>query len=169
MSNVLPPPGYNRQRPHVFAIQQPDGGVYLFQAASLDQVNQWVQTCNYWAARQSKEPLAGGVSNMEYGWGSCLHDVIMNLDTDEAEVHGQQFQDPDAISIFDWRPPSSPLVSSTLDEKQQYDTLQKHLKALDKEIDNHRELKTRMIAKVSFLLFKSRLNNNNNNDDDNDD
>ncbi|KAG2217575.1 hypothetical protein INT45_004928 [Circinella minor] len=154
LSNVLPPPGYNRQRPHVFAIQQPDGGVYLFQASSLDQVNQWVQTCNYWAARQSKEPLAGGVSNMEYGWGTCLQDVIMNLDTDEAEVHGQQFQDPDAISIFDWRPPSSPLVSSTLNEKEQYQTLQKHLKALDNEIDNHRELKTRMIAK-----FPSRSQN----------
>ncbi|KAI9490011.1 hypothetical protein BDB00DRAFT_839765 [Zychaea mexicana] len=157
LSNVLPPPGYNRQRPHVFAIQQPDGGVFLFQAASQDQVNQWVQTCNYWAARQSKEPLPGGVSNMEYGWGACLHDVIMNLDTDEAVVHhgaGQHFQDPDSIAIYDWRPPSSPLVASTLDEKQQYAALQKHLKALDDEINIHRELKTRMIAK-----FPSRSQN----------
>ncbi|KAF5385740.1 hypothetical protein D9615_002519 [Tricholomella constricta] len=37
-------------------------------AGTEELVNEWVSTCNYWAARTSKEPLAGGVSNMEYGW-----------------------------------------------------------------------------------------------------
>ncbi|KAG1247588.1 hypothetical protein G6F68_014138 [Rhizopus microsporus] len=69
LSNPLPPPGYNRQRPHVFAIQQSDGGVYLFQTTSVKETQEWVSVCNYWAARISKEPLSGGVSNMEYGWG----------------------------------------------------------------------------------------------------
>lgn len=45
-----------------------NGGVYFFQAGTEELVNEWVSTCNYWAARTSKEPLAGGVSNMEYGW-----------------------------------------------------------------------------------------------------
>lgn len=45
-----------------------NGGVYFFQAGTEELVNEWVSTCNYWAARQSKEPLTGGVSNMEYGW-----------------------------------------------------------------------------------------------------
>ena len=137
----------------MFAIQQPDGGVYLFQAASPDQVNEWVATCNYWAARQSKEPLPGGVSNMEFGWGNCLSDVVMNLDTDQAEIHSYHAQDPDTIAIYDWLPPSSPLVASTLDEKQQYEALQKHLKALDDEINGHRELKPRMVAKVTRALI----------------
>ena len=44
------------------------GAVYFFQAGTEDLVNEWVSTCNYWAARQSREPLSGGVSNMEYGW-----------------------------------------------------------------------------------------------------
>jgi hypothetical protein len=44
------------------------GAVYFFQAGTEELVNEWVQTCNYWAARQSREPLAGGVSNMDYGW-----------------------------------------------------------------------------------------------------
>lgn len=35
-------------------------------------MNEWVSTCNYWAARLSKEPLAGGVSNMEYGWNRVM-------------------------------------------------------------------------------------------------
>ncbi|KAI7877230.1 hypothetical protein K492DRAFT_219281 [Lichtheimia hyalospora FSU 10163] len=122
LANVLPPPGYNRQRPHVFAVQQPHGGVYLFQAPSHEQVNEWVATCNYWAARQSKEPLAGGVSNMEYGWGSCLDD---------------------------WKPPMPPSVSSTLDELDQLDALRKHLGTLSNDINEHRDLKRKMLIKFS--------------------
>lgn len=145
---MLPPPGYNRQRPYVFALQQSHGGVYLFQAASLEQVNEWVETCNYWAARQSKEPLPGGVSNMEYGWGACLHDVILDLDS--VEVSGKCLGDPDSITVYDWRPPAPPAVSSTLDEKEQFDALRKHLVALDEEINQHRDLKRKMLVKVTF-------------------
>ncbi|KAG0175135.1 hypothetical protein DFQ29_007236 [Apophysomyces sp. BC1021] len=156
LSNVLPPPGYNRQRPHVLAIQQPHGGVYLFQAASSDQVNEWVATCNYWAARESKEPLAGGVSNMEYGWGACLNDVILDLDAVENgdKIAGNYLHDPDSVTIYDWIPPAPPMVSSTSDEQEQYDGLQKHLDALNKEINEHRELKSKLLVK-----FPSRCHN----------
>ncbi|KAI8093239.1 uncharacterized protein BX664DRAFT_294856 [Halteromyces radiatus] len=170
LANVLPPPGYNRQRPFVFAIQQSHGGVYLFQAGSQTQVNEWATTCNYWAARQSKEPLPGGVSNMEYGWGNCLHDVILNLDEDD--LHGQEqpigvFQQqqqqqqqhqqhqhqqhqqqlsPD-IMIYEWRPPAPPMVSSSLNEKEQYEALQKHLSMLNVDINEHRDIKKKMMVK----------------------
>ena len=52
-----------------------DGGVYFFQAGTEELANEWVSTCNYWAARQSKEPLPGGVSNIEYGWNRVEDDV----------------------------------------------------------------------------------------------
>ncbi|KAK2463293.1 hypothetical protein APHAL10511_004948 [Amanita phalloides] len=68
LAHSLPPPGYNRQRPYCMVLTLANGGVYFFQAGTEELVNEWVSTCNYWAARTSKEPLAGGVSNMEYGW-----------------------------------------------------------------------------------------------------
>lgn len=147
LSNVLPPPGYNRQRPHVFAIQQSHGGVYLFHVGSQEQANEWVDTCNYWAARQSKEPLPGGVSNMEYGWGACLNDVILNLDSDEVSGQYVLDSDPDSVTIYDWQPPTSPAVASTLDEKEQHEALQKHLQAISEEINEHRELKRKILVK----------------------
>jgi PH/SEC7 domain-containing protein len=52
-----------------------NGGAYFFQAGTEELVNEWVSTCSYWAARTSKEPLAGGVSNMEYGW-NCVEDPL---------------------------------------------------------------------------------------------
>ncbi len=86
LSNVLPPPGYNKARPHVFALTLPGGAVFFFQAGHEELVHEWVSTCNYWAARQSKEPLAGGVSNMEYGWSKVLPS---GYDEEQEELDGQ--------------------------------------------------------------------------------
>lgn len=72
LAHALPPPGYNRTRPHCMVLTLAGGSVYFFQAGTEELVNEWVATCNYWAARQSKEPLTGGVSNMEYGWNRAL-------------------------------------------------------------------------------------------------
>ncbi|ORE15747.1 hypothetical protein BCV71DRAFT_228517 [Rhizopus microsporus] len=156
LANALPPPGYNRQRPHVFAIQQADGGVYLFQAASAEQTQEWVSTCNYWAARTSKEPLPGGISNMEYGWGHCLDDVVMDLDAYHSDRQANNFyiHDPDSVTIHDWIPPTATMVSSQLDEKEQYKVLQKHLAELDNEINEHRDRKAKILIK-----FPSKCSN----------
>jgi hypothetical protein len=153
LANALPPPGYNRQRPFVFAVQQPDGGVYLFQAVSSEEVNEWVSTCNYWAARESKEPLPGVVGNMEYGWGNCLDDVILNLDTHEAGDSGTFVgSDPDGIILHDWLPPSATLVSSKLSEKEQFEQFQKHLNSLNNNINEHRDLKSKIMIKVIIYI-----------------
>ncbi|KAG0364361.1 hypothetical protein BGX24_004645, partial [Mortierella sp. AD032] len=72
ITNILPPPGYSTSRRHVFAIQLHSGAVFLFQTATALECEEWARTCNYWAAKTSKEPLSGGVVNMDYGWGRCL-------------------------------------------------------------------------------------------------
>jgi hypothetical protein len=68
LCSALPPPGYSNSRPHVFVLTLANGSSYFFQAGTEDLVQEWVSTCNYWAARLSKEPLLGGVSNIDYGW-----------------------------------------------------------------------------------------------------
>ncbi|KAM6502301.1 hypothetical protein JOM56_002278 [Amanita muscaria] len=85
LSHSLPPPGYNRQRPHCMVLTLANGGVYFFQAGTEELVNEWVSTCNYWAARISKEPLAGGVSNMEYGWNRVASSNVPNNPRSEDE------------------------------------------------------------------------------------
>ncbi|KAF9352286.1 hypothetical protein BGX26_009868 [Mortierella sp. AD094] len=77
ITNILPPPGYSSSRKHVFAVQLYTGAVYLFQTANARECEEWARTCNYWAARTSKEPLVGGVVNMDYGWGRSL-DLLAN-------------------------------------------------------------------------------------------
>jgi hypothetical protein len=89
LAHALPPPGYNRQRPFCMVLTLASGAVYFFQAGTEELVNEWVQTCNYWAARQSKEPLAGGVSNMDYGWNR-ISDVLQpgRAASDDESVRG---------------------------------------------------------------------------------
>jgi len=141
-------------------------------------VNEWVSTCNYWAARQSKEPLAGGVSNMEYGWNRVLDppeqlrsmsDNESSRTVDRSDVmsvrstrsrYGRKdgamsmrsSQSPwmDRILINDWKAPLPPTVASTHDEETQLEALQKHVKSMSEDLKRHNELRTPMMDLVRF-------------------
>ncbi|EEB98405.1 hypothetical protein MPER_02090 [Moniliophthora perniciosa FA553] len=94
LAHALPSPGYNRQRPYCMVLTLSNGGVYFLQAGTEELVNEWVSTCNYWAARTSKEPLAGGVSNMEYGWNRVPEGAHARSQSDSESV-----RDTDATSV----------------------------------------------------------------------
>ena len=159
-----------------------NGGVYFFQAGTEELVNEWVSTCNYWAARTSKEPLAGGVSNMEYGWnrvnesnvhGRSQSDSESMRDTDTTSVKSgkstrskfssrkegaatvRTTQSPwiDRISINDWKPPMPPSVSSLHDEETQLEALRKHVKSMKRDLQRHNELREPMSALVSAVFL----------------
>lgn len=134
LANVLPS-GYNRQRQYAFALQQPCGGVFLFHVGSAEQVQEWVSTCNYWAARESKEPLAGAVSSMEYGWGPCLETFTEH------------------VLIHEWQAPVPPMMTNLLDELAQLESLRKHVQELTNELDQHRDMKPKM--ELRFASLKS--------------
>lgn len=72
IASVLPKPGYSKARPHVWALSLPSGAVHLFQVGTPEIADEWMSTANYWSARLSKEPLSGGVSNIEYGWSDAV-------------------------------------------------------------------------------------------------
>ncbi|KAH9459208.1 hypothetical protein Pst134EA_019357 [Puccinia striiformis f. sp. tritici] len=78
--------GYSKDRPHVFVLTLSNGASYFFQAGTEELVYEWVSTCNYWAARLSKEPLTGGVSNMEYGWNQLLDTDLASTSEKEGGV-----------------------------------------------------------------------------------
>lgn len=174
LAHVLPPPGYNRQRPHCFVLTLSNGGVYFFQAGTEELVNEWVSTCNYWAARQSKEPLAGGVSNMEYGWNKVTNDPFDGRRSPSID-ESRQDDATDALSvrsgrsrfsrkdytmrgspyhdrthINDWKAPLPPSVASMHDEETQLEALQKHVASLKTELKTHNDLREPMTALVSF-------------------
>jgi len=72
LASALPPPGYSRSRPHVWALSLPSGAVHLFQVGTPEISKEFVSTANYWSARLSTHPLVGGISNIEYGWSDAV-------------------------------------------------------------------------------------------------
>jgi len=101
LAHVLPPPGLAR-RPHCFVLTLASGMGFFFQAGTEELANEWVSTCNYWAARQSKEPLASGVSNMEYGWSRVESEALAADDYDgpPESVRGLSIKDSsDSFSL----------------------------------------------------------------------
>ena len=142
LASVLPPPGYSRTRPYVWALTLPSGSVFFFEAGTAELVQEWVESANYWAARTSKEPLKAGVSNMEWGWGDCLamsDDDITDDGTSPAESRRSTFEAQrsptsngkatyggetrvlkgDKAVIREWKSPQPSLMGSSLREKDQ--------------------------------------------------
>ncbi len=157
-----------------------DGGVYFFQAGTEELVNEWVSTCNYWAARTSKEPLAGGVSNMEYGWnrvtdpihGRSHSDTESTKDDSMSVMSGRSSHSrfggwrdgastvrasrspwAERVYINEWKPPLPPTVSSEHDEETQMEALKKHVESMKKDLKKHNELREPMLALVSGLYL----------------
>ncbi|KAG1450116.1 hypothetical protein G6F56_008440 [Rhizopus delemar] len=92
---------------------------------------------------------------MEYGWGHCLDDVVIDLDAlDLTSAHNFYLQDPDSVMVNEWIPPSASMVSSTLAEREQFELLSKHLRELNNEINEHRDRKNKLIVK-----FPSKCHN----------
>ncbi|KAJ2833373.1 hypothetical protein FBU31_001919 [Coemansia sp. 'formosensis'] len=157
MTHMLPSPGYSRSRPHVFALQLPSGGVYLFQTASEVELRDWVAACNYWAARESKAPyMIGGVYNMEYGWDNT-GDYALRFDEREArEDRGEEMSPAEQVaedrrileerdaskgaSILEWTPPNNPMQRSDLDEAAQLKSLLHHITYLEEELVSHKKV-----------------------------
>ncbi|KAF8658264.1 hypothetical protein AX16_002040 [Volvariella volvacea WC 439] len=176
LAHALHPPGYSRQRPHCMVLTLANNGAYFFQAGTEELVNEWVQTCNYWAARTSKEPLMGGVSNMEYGWNRISEPQNHGSDdeTDKATDYtdsmsirstksnrsrfGRRDRDgassmrsphspwAERVYINDWKAPLPPTVASTHDEETQLEALKKHVIALKDELEKHNTYREPMMA-----------------------
>ncbi len=176
LAHALPPPGYHK-RPHCMVLTMANRGVYFFQAGTEELVNEWVSTCNYWAARTSKEPLVGGVSNMEYGWNRVADVYGRGRSRSQSDLTRDEL--PDTVSIRsgkstrskygwkeglatvrgsprhdntyinEWKPPMPPTVASAHDEESQLEALRKHVATLKKDLEVHNDLREQMASLVS--------------------
>ncbi|KAI9297526.1 hypothetical protein K502DRAFT_323233 [Neoconidiobolus thromboides FSU 785] len=157
---TLPPPGYSPSRPHAFALQLPSGGVYIFQAQSAQLISEWVVICNFWSARETKDPLPGGICSIDYGWGTTYGDgkskskdvqedddlvasILPGPDSYQPISSRQLFSEQQAhkqpVSLQEWKPPAPPMVRSILGEDQQLEALMRHITSLDTELVEHME------------------------------
>lgn len=164
IASALPSPGYSKSRPHVWALSLPTGAVHLFQAGTPEIVREFVSTANYWSARLSKQPLVGGISNIEYGWSdSVINSALVggesrspppssgarpSIQSSIRSSIDQQGIRPrlpaDRVNISDWSPPQQSMVASNLNEEEQLQALQDYVKNVEDDLSRHNELRSAM-------------------------
>ncbi|KNG52688.1 sec7 domain-containing protein [Stemphylium lycopersici] len=171
IASALPPPGYSKTRPHVLALSLPNGAVHLFQVGTPDICREFVLTINYWSARLSKEPLMGGVSSMEYGWGeNVINPALIRQDSapsvqghmprpsvtsslrssmDHASGTPKPRLPGDKVVLSDWSPPASSMMASTLMEVDQLRALTDYVKNIENELSHHNELRAPLLIAFS--------------------
>ncbi|RFU35476.1 hypothetical protein B7463_g915, partial [Scytalidium lignicola] len=176
VASVLPPPGYSKSRPHVWALSLPTGAVHLFQVGTPEIVKEFVSTANYWSARLSNHPLVGAMSNVEYGWSdavinnalvTAINEASSNtpgrpstggqrpsiagsmrsssLDQGYSNMSMRARLPGDRITISDWAPPTQNLRSSNLMEMDQLKSLMTYVAGIEKELQNHNQLRSPML------------------------
>lgn len=179
IASGLPPPGYSKARPHVWALSLPSGAVHLFQVGTPEIVREFVSTANYWSARLSKEPMVGGISNIEYGWGDSVIDTsFMNIEKSSSfSAMGGSGPRPslqssirsarssidqgtyrprlpgDRVVLTDWSPPQQSMVASVLMEVDQHKALITYVKNITEDLERHNDLRGAMILAVSHSLY----------------
>ncbi|KAL9577867.1 MAG: hypothetical protein Q9212_006091 [Teloschistes hypoglaucus] len=175
IASALPPPGYSKTRPHVWALSLPNGAVHLFQVGTPEIVKEFVTTANYWSARLSKEPLVGGVSNIEYGWSDSVINLALaqpenrppstagtsnnarpslqssiRSSLDQGNSSSIRPKLPgDRVLISDWTPPPQSMVASVLLEVDQLRALTTYVRNVEEELQRHNELRGAMLLAFS--------------------
>lgn len=175
IASALPPPGYSKSRPHVWALSLPTGAVHLFQVGTPEIIKEFVTTANYWSARLSKEPLVGGVSNVEYGWSDAVINAAL-VHTENNSCTNPATSGPrpslqssirssvdqgsfrarlpgDKIAISDWTYPQQSMMASVLLEVDQLKALTTYVKNIEEELQKHNELRGAMALAVRFSDF----------------
>lgn len=152
---------YSKNRPHVFLIHLPGGARHLFSVGTVEILEEWISTCNYWAARLSSAPLSGGVSNAEYGWSDRL--IGASLAWGGIGALGGSPQRPgspghggkmkwagDKAKLEDWLPPPmGGFAGQALTMEVQEQSVQSHVLELEIEQSRHAELRAPMMLAVS--------------------
>jgi hypothetical protein len=175
IASALPPPGYSKARPNVWALSLPNGAVHLFQVGTPEIVKEFVTTANYWSARLSNHPLVGGISNIEYGWSdnivnNSLVQAINDPTSPSTSAPRQSMQSSirrpsmdaannnirsrlpgDRVMISDWTPPTQSMRASNLMEQDQLNTLIAYVRGIEEELQKHNQLRSSMLLAVRSI------------------
>ena len=172
IASALPPPGYSKGRPYVWALSLPNGAVHLFQVGTPDIVQEFVSTANYWSARLSKEPMMGGISNMEFGWSDAVINralvgseslgtlpITSTRPSTQGSTRSSLDQQAgasvrpklpgDKIHIMEWSPPLQSTMASQLMEVDQLKGLQAYVRNVEEDLQKHNELRSAMLLAFS--------------------
>ncbi|KAK9476553.1 hypothetical protein V1514DRAFT_298201 [Lipomyces japonicus] len=150
-ANGTPIPTMNKVS-KLWMLALPNKSVHIFESGTSEISEEFVSTCNYWAARLSKEPLQGGISNIEYGWSEGLLSSVQNYPANRKK---------NLVSMIrEWKEPQANLFLSNLDEVDQLEAFQTYIDILKFKIQRHDLVKQNIIENLPDQAMKRKAINN---------
>lgn len=135
-----------------WSLTLPSQGVLLFQAGTREIADEYVYSCNYWAARASKEPLVEAVTSIEHGWERPLEILQKkreeNPDTDSIITSGSfdvLLIDSERIQVKEWKPPVQSTAHCTLSEEEQLNSLKQYISKVQQTLEKHSSVRSDMM------------------------
>lgn len=148
---------------NIFQLVLASGEVYVMRTPSAPATQQWIQACNYWAARTSKPRLQSGTTNLDYGWKNVCpearvdsRDGVHPVSRLSAGGAARRAENPtwsvsravtrvlrlhsrnDAgVTVGHWLEPSAPQAQSTLAPAEQAVETTRCLASLRDELQQH--------------------------------
>uniref|UniRef100_A0A060T8W9 ARAD1C39908p n=1 Tax=Blastobotrys adeninivorans TaxID=409370 RepID=A0A060T8W9_BLAAD len=146
-----------------WSLTLPSQKMLLFLAGTQEIADEYVYTCNYWAARVSREPLVEAVSNMEYGWDRPV-EIVSQLDTLPPISSGSfdtLFIGKERIQVKEWRPPVASTLHGNYTEQEQLDGLKKYSQKIEDTFSEHAACRPIMMRVFQpNYLVSTRAHNN---------
>lgn len=146
-----------------WSLTLPSQKMLLFLAGTQEIADEYVYTCNYWAARVSREPLVEAVSNMEYGWDRPV-EIVSQLDTLPPISSGSfdtLFIGKERIQVKEWRPPVASTLHGNYQEQEQLDGLKKYSQKIEDTFSEHAACRPIMMRVFQpNYLVSTRAHNN---------
>lgn len=133
-----------------WSLNLPNQAVLLFLAGTKEIAEEYVYSCNYWAARVSKEPLVEPVSSMEFGWERPM-EILEEHKKEETvpNVTPVSFDvlniDNERIQVKEWKPPVQSTAHCTYGEDEQLKSLKTYIDTVKEALEKHSSIRGDMM------------------------
>ncbi|EPY50166.1 guanyl-nucleotide exchange factor [Schizosaccharomyces cryophilus OY26] len=139
--------GFRRTPAPSFYLETHSGKRLQFAATRLGEAQAWIEALNYWAARTSRIPLLGSVSNVDYGWSLCTGKQQMNDKDIKSSSHGERKYPK--LSLKVWEPEPISGIPSQLSLIKQLNSFKGFSKVLSEASKKHEAIHLEMLVILS--------------------
>lgn len=144
-------------------LNDADSRLVHFRTGSEHTAEEFVRSCNYWAACLTKPPLSEMVSSAEFGWGGPL-ELLKGIPPRKGQVSSGGVEgvivDAKHFHIHEWVPHKHPGLHSGLDPEKQLQYLQNYVVEVDAELTNHNSRLPEILRVYEGLAVFDRVMSN---------
>ncbi|EPX73341.1 guanyl-nucleotide exchange factor [Schizosaccharomyces octosporus yFS286] len=138
---------FRRPSTSFFYLETHSGKRLQFSVPRLGEAQAWIEALNYWAARTSRIPMLGSVSNVDYGWSLCTGNQKSNGKSTKTSDHKEEKYPK--LSLKVWEPEPMSGIPSELPIAKQYSSFKSFSKSLSEALKQHEAIHLEMLVILS--------------------